>query len=132
MSTQTIVLLLGALSPFIAAAVTVFTNKRLNSANADKIGAEREDVLAEAQRKAQETALESASAAYRGVKEQCDECVARLADMRRELNKERRSNDALLDAVIEIVPLLDASDERTRMLRAAVRTARHTRYDYNN
>lgn len=124
----------GACIPLLMAAL----QRRQNKALADKTDAEREETLESARALAQKTALESANAAYTSVKKRCDDCIEELsrAELRVELAEQRvekliRSHDAMLDALVEIVPLLQADAEATRIVRAAIRTARQARYDYN-
>lgn len=114
----------GAMVPLLMA----WMNRRQAKALAHKTDAERADVLAAAQQKAQETALKAADYRYGQVKAACDECLGQLVAERAKRDQDRLTLDALLDALIEVVPLLDADTEATSMLRAAIATARRSRY----
>lgn len=97
----------------------------------EKDEVDRSTLLAAAQQTAQRTALESAHHAYEQVSGRCDKCMVELRLERHERAKDRARLDALLDAVVEIVPLLPADSESTVSLRAAIRTARQARYEYD-
>lgn len=117
----------GAFIPLLMAAL----QRRQNRALADKTDAEREETLESARALAQKTALESAQAAYASVKKRCDDCLEELRSAEKRVEKLIRSHDAMLDVLVEIVPLLQADAEATRIVRAAIRAARQARYDFD-
>lgn len=131
---QNFLLTCGAIAGLVPA-LTVLMNRQLNRSNAGKTDAEREDFLAAAQRKAQETALESAQAAYAGVERRCISCEkrleemeAKLADRDKTISGLRETNSALLDAFAEVLPLLPGNSAETHAARTAIQKARRTRY----
>jgi hypothetical protein len=93
---------------------------------------DRNTLLAEAQRTAQTTALESVGKANKVLKETCDDCLSKLHKMERRDLRRDRIEDAMLDAMVEVVPLLPADGEQTAALRAAIRTARQARYELDD
>ena len=125
MNTWVPALLSSGVVTALVPALIVVMNRRQNKALSEK-------TLAEAQQTAQETALDSAEKAYATVKRQCDACFNELDKVRVAQDKIRAACDALIDAVVEVVPLLPADAESTLTLRAAIRSARQARYDYRN
>lgn len=111
--------------------------------DARKAEAERLLFIQQVERTAYDRAIAAADERVGEVKEKCSQCLSELATIRSEQIRERmtyelrisnleQSNYALIDAALEIVPLLDADAEHTRALRAAVRTARQARYRYGS
>lgn len=131
---QNFALTCGAIAGLVPA-LTLLMNRQLNKSNAEKTDADREDVLETARRKAQETALESAAAAYQNVERRCISCEkrlesmeAKLADRDKTISGLRETNSALLDAFTEVLPLLPGNSAETQAARAAIQKARRTRY----
>lgn len=62
------------------------------------------------------------------VKTSCSRCLHELAELKRRDELRDHALDAVHVALLEIVPLLDADAEGTRILRAAIRTVRNARY----
>lgn len=93
---------------------------------------DRATLLAESQRIAQTTALDSVGKANLLLERQCSDCLGKLRKMEKRDQRRDRIEDAMLDAMVEIVPLLPADSEHTAALRAAIHTARRARYELDN
>ena len=111
--------------------------------DARKAETERLAFIQEVERRAYDRAVSAAEEKVESVEEQCNRCLSEMAQLQRDRVRERReyeqrlsnleqSNYALVDASLEIVPLLDADAEHTKTLRAAIRTARQSRYRFAN
>lgn len=115
---------LGLLTAVVVPLVTKRLNKSSEAADAAHKKAEEVEIIAKASTSAvalvQENLKETKEELTK-TRKQCGSCLSRL-------DRLTRANDALLDAVVEIVPLLKEDEEHTRVLRAAVRTARQVRY----
>jgi hypothetical protein len=114
---------------FASAILVPIITKRANKA---------EDASESAKRSAETAKLytDSALALVGGVrqeladtKQKCDDCLGALQEMQDRAVKRDRSLDAVHSALLEIVPLLDADAESTRMLRSAIRTVAQARYE---
>lgn len=97
--------------------------------DARKAEAERLAFIQQVERTAYDRAKVASDEAYGRLEKRCDECFDELAGVRKDLGRERRARDALLDAALDIVALLDPTTPGTQTFRAAIQTAREARYD---
>lgn len=122
-SSNTIVLLLsGGGFVFLAALVAPIVSKRLNKATDAATSAKTLSETAVALTTEMKDRMVTAE-------KKCDKCIGELAKTNRRLDKAWESNDALIDAVTELLPLVPAGSEQTKAARAAIRAARRVRYD---
>lgn len=113
--------LAGGVLLFLSSILVPVISKRLNKATDAAVSAK--------------TLSESAVALASGFKERiedteerCNSCLKELSAMKKRAEKRDRSLDAVHDALLEIVPLLDADAESTMKLRAVIQTVRQARY----
>lgn len=133
------VLLALATGTLPSAAIAGFFMFRVNRATATKVLAEAEDI-------SKKTALSQAEAAlkfsdvrftnlekdYQKVEKSCNSCLQKLERMERRDERRDRIEDALIDAIMEAIPLLDANAEQTLALRRAATAARQAKYDLDD
>lgn len=107
--------------------------------DAKKLETERLAFVQQVERTAYDRAVAAAKSEVESVEEKCESCLKSLEILRTEQKREREkyeerirrleeSNYALIDAALEIVPLLDADADHTKALRATIRAARQARY----
>jgi predicted metal-binding protein len=120
--------LIGGVLLFISSIFVPIISKKLNKATDAASSAEKISVGAE---KNAGMALRIAEDLERKVvtaETRCNECLGELGLMRRRADKRDRALDAIHTALLEIVPLLHANPDATKMLRATIRTVKQARY----
>jgi len=109
--------------------------------DAHKAEAERLAFIQDVERTAYDRAVQAADERVKDTEKHCLDCETEVQGLRLQLEQQKTvyeqrirrledSNYALVDAALEIVPLLDADAEHTLALRNAIREARQARYRY--
>lgn len=105
-------------------------------AKAKKADIERIALIQEVEDKAHEKAAEVAEQKYKvleleytRVDQRCSACQTQVDRLTIRLDRYSHATDALIDAALETLPLLDANAEQSANLRAAIRAARVARYE---
>ena len=99
-----------------------------------KAEADRLALIQEIERTAYDRAVSIAEGRVEEVKEKCNECLEKLVQLEEKHSRDSRvcetrifsleqSNYALVDAALEVVPLLDPREGYTKRLKSAIRTS---------
>lgn len=89
------------------------------------------EVLTKAQIARQVDALKSAEDETKRAKNACDACERKLSAVERRLAARDEATDALIDAILEFLPLIPNVDATaTAPVRAAITTARRARHNF--
>lgn len=115
-----------------SAAVAGFFMFKVNRATAVKVLAEARDVSHKTSLAEAEKLVEFNNQRFQALKESCDSCLSKLERMEARDARRDRIEDALIDAVIEAIPLLPANADQTRAIRAAVAAARQAKYELDD